>query len=159
MQDSSKDSFIKLYHEYKQPVFTIIYRIVQSIELAEDVMQDVFLKIYISPPDNSIRNVRAWIFQVARNQAIDVWRRNQRERVAQEANVLDDNISLIHLKMDLESAMSKLPCDEREIVTLHLNAELTFIEIGKIVGLSLPSTYRKYQKALKTLQKLLGGAV
>ena len=73
--------------------------------------------------------------------------------------MLDDNISVIHLKMDLESAMSKLPCDEREIVTLHLNAELTFIEIGKIVGLSLPSTYRKYQKALKTLQKLLGGAV
>ena len=50
-----------------------------------------------------------------------------------------------------------IPRDEREVLTLHINAELHFNEIAHIVGLSLPATYRKYRKAIKTLRELLGG--
>ena len=71
--------------------------------------------------------------------------------------VADDQISSVIMRMDIESAISTLPRIEREIVSLRINAELHFNEISNIVGLSLPATYRKYRKAIKTLREFLGG--
>ena len=71
--------------------------------------------------------------------------------------VADDQISSVIMRMDIESAISTLPRLEREILSLHVNAELHFNEISHIVGLSLPATYRKYRRAIKTLREFLGG--
>ena len=59
--------------------------------------------------------------------------------------------------MDIEKAVSLLPDDEREIISLHLSAGLGFQEISGIIGKSLPSTYRSYKRALKTLRQYLKG--
>ena len=75
----------------------------------------------------------------------------------QEETLTDDAITKILLKMDLESAMAILPENQREILALHLHADLGFREIGDIVGLSLPATYRLYRKALKQLRITLNG--
>lgn len=61
------------------------------------------------------------------------------------------------MKLDVESAIGKLSCLERQILTLHLNGDLNFNDIARIVELSLPAAYRKYRKALKTLRDLLNG--
>ena len=157
VQNGDKDAFAQIYNELKQPVFTIACRIVQSKEIAEDVTQDVFVKLFISPPDSSIRNPRAWIFQMARNLAIDALRKKQSIDLDDVELAVEDEISGVIMRWDIESAISRLPRDEREVLTLHINAELYFNEIAHIVGLSLPATYRKYRKAIKTLRELLGG--
>ena len=157
VQNGDKDAFAQIYNELKQPVFTIVCRIVQSKEIAEDVTQDVFVKLFISPPDSSIRNPRAWIFQMARNLAIDALRKKQSIDLDDVELAVEDEISGVIMRWDIESAISRLPRDEREVLTLHINAELHFNEIAHIVGLSLPATYRKYRKAIKTLRELLGG--
>ena len=61
------------------------------------------------------------------------------------------------MRMDIELAIKQLPYDQREILSWHLNADLPFREISRITGQSLPATYRKYRKAIRTLQTLLGG--
>lgn len=157
MQNGDKEAFAQIYNELKQPVFTIVCRIVQSKEIAEDVTQDVFVKLFVSPPDSSIRNPRAWIFQMARNLAIDALRKKQSLDLDDVELVAEDEISSVIMRWDIENAISRLPRDEREILTMHINAELPFSEIARIVGLSLPTTYRKYRKAIKTLRELLGG--
>lgn len=157
MQNGDKEAFAQIYTMLKQPVFTIVRRILQNTELAEDVTQDIFVKLFVSPPDSSIRNLRAWIFQIARNLAIDTLRKQQRSESCQAEAFTEDEISSFIVRRDMESAICKLPWDEREILTLHINADLPFHEIAHIVGLSLPATYRKYRKAIKTLQKLLDG--
>ena len=50
----------------KTPIFTIIFRIVWDKSMSEDILQDVF-----SPPEPSIKNLRAYIFQIAHNLAIN----------------------------------------------------------------------------------------
>lgn len=157
IQNGDKESFANVYQELKQPVYTICWRITQSKETAEDITHDVFVKLYSSPPDASVKNVRAWVFQVARNLAIDALRKKTRMAEQDEINIIEDEYSHIHLRMDMETALGKIPCDEREILTLHLNADLSFKEISSIVKLSLPATYRKYRKALKRLQEDLDG--
>ena len=150
-------SFACVYQEFKRPVYTICYRITQSKETAEDITHDVFVKLFSSPPDASVKNVRAWIFRMARNLAIDALRKKSRIAQKDEPKSVDDVYSHIHLRMDMEQAFKKLPSDEREILALHLNADLPFKEISDIVSLSLPATYRKYRKALKSIQKEFNG--
>ena len=157
MQNGDNEAFACVYQELKQPVYTICYRITQSRETAEDITHDVFVKLFRSPPDTSVTNIRAWIFQMARNLSIDTLRKNARMAEQDGQCSADDAYDYMHLRMDLEAALRKLPRDEREILTLHLNADLHFREISDIVGLSLPATYRKYRKALKTVQKELNG--
>lgn len=148
-----KDAFVCVYQELKQPIYTICYRITQSKETAEDITHDVFVKLFRSPPDTSVRNIRAWIFQMARNLAIDALRRESLRTASSEDATLSDPYPRIHMRMEIESALRKLPQDEREIITLHLNAGLGFKEISDIVKLSLPAAYRKYRKALKAIER------
>ena len=157
MQNGDKASFANVYQELKQPVFTICYRIVQSKETAEDVTHDVFFKLFCSPPDTSVKNIRAWIFRMARNLSIDALRKKMPIAGQDEQSSMEEPYDHIHLRMDVERALKKLPVEEREILALHLNADLGFQEIARIVHLSLPATYRKYRNALKHMQSELNG--
>lgn len=157
MHSGDREAFAAIYQELKQPVFTIVCRIVQSRELAEDVTQDVFLKLFTSPPDASVRSPRAWIFQMSRNLAIDTLRKKLCINLDEVELEAEDDIGSILIRMDLEAAIARLPREEREILSLRINGELHFHEISSIVGQSLPAVYRKYRKALKALRELLDG--
>lgn len=159
LRNGDKESFALIYNDMKKPVFTVIYRILESKELAEDVTHDVFIKLFVSPPDSSITNPRAWIFTCARNLAIDTLRKQpccDIEDIEAEAK---DEFSDMLKRIDMESAIAKLSLEEREILTLHINADLTLSETSKITGLSLPAVYRRYSKALKNLRKLMNGDI
>ena len=157
VRNGDKEAFARIYDELEKPVFTIVSRIVQSKEIAEDVTQDIFVKLFVSPPASSVKNPRAWIFQMTRNLAINALKKKQGIDIDDIELVADDQISNVVMRMDIESAISRLSRVEREIVSLRINAELHFNEISNIVGLSLPATYRKYRKAIKTLREFLGG--
>lgn len=157
VRNGDKEAFAQIYNELEKPVFTIASRIVQSKEIAEDVTQDVFVKLFVSPPDPSVKNPRAWIFQMTRNLAINALKKKQSIDIDDVELVADDQIGSIVMRMDIESAISRLPRIEREILSLRVNAQLHFNEISHIVGLSVPATYRKYRKSIKILRELLGG--
>lgn len=155
------DAFEEIYSELKVPIYTIIFRILYDDPLAEDVMQEVFIKLFRSPPGSNIKNPRAWIFQMARNLAID----NKRKSVKHLSSDGMESTELpiedaIGMKVDIETAMGLLPLDEREIVALHINAGLKFREIADITQRPLGTVLWKYQKALDKLRLYLsGGAI
>lgn len=159
LHQGDPEAFAALYQMLKTPVFTIAFRIVRSKEEAEDIMQEVFLRLWRTPPAPSVRNLRAWIFQMVHNLAIDTLRRHPDTAQALENAALteDDVFQALALRFDLEQAIHALPCTEREILTLHLNGGLRFHEIAAIVELSVSATYRKYRKALNVLQTTLKG--
>lgn len=157
VRNGDKEAFARIYDELERPVFTIVSRIVQSKEIAEDVTQDIFVKLFLCPPDSSVRNPRAWIFQMTRNSAINALKKQQRTDIDGVELAADDPIHRMVLRMDIEAAIRRLPRIQREILSLRINAGLHFAEISRIVGLSLPAVYRKYRNAIKTLRELLGG--
>ncbi|MBQ8057561.1 MAG: sigma-70 family RNA polymerase sigma factor [Ruminococcus sp.] len=159
IRKNNKDAFTLLYNEYKIPVYTVIYRIVNSKEVAEDITQEVFVKLFVSPPDSFIKKPRAWIFTVARNSAIDYLRKNK-DTFIEEAILTTPSVeNEVINRLNIEDALQELSITEREIITLHLNAGLTFKEIATITKLSLPATFRRYKKGLQILKEKLSGGV
>ena len=156
IRNKDKEAFTTVYNEMKIPVFTVIYRIVNNKEIAEDITQEVFVRLFVSPPDPSVKNIRAWIFTLARNLSIDSTRKTQATSIDDVNAIFDDSENIL-LRLSLDDAMQKLSLIERETVVLHLNAGLKFKEIASIVNLSLSATYRTYKKALKKLRTLLSG--
>ena len=155
VRTGDREAFSCLYDEMSRPVYTVARRIVQSREIAEDITQEVFVRLYVSPPPPSIVNPRAWIFRMARNLAIDAWRRKQSADIEDIELTTVDHADDVAIRLDTEAAIGRLPAAERQILSLHIDGEMPFREIAPIVGLTLPAVYRRYRKAIQTLQKLL----
>lgn len=142
-----KEAFADFYRDFKIPVYTLVCRIVQDRHAAEDVMQELFVKLYTNAPGESVENLRQYIFKSAHNMAVDELRRRDRKPVLTEktASVPEPDVS----DMDAEWAIERLDLQQRQIVTMHLNAGLKFEEIGGIIGMSQSAVYRRYKKRLK----------
>ena len=158
LHSGDETAFTAIYQELKTPVYTIIFRILYDRALTEDVMQDVFLKLFRSPPDFHVKHPRAWIFQMARNLAIDTKRKRTLSAMPEEME--DPALSvadLVSTRIDIEEAIQKLSDDAIEIVTLHLSADLKFKEIAEILKMPIGTVIWKYQKAISGLRSQLSG--
>lgn len=150
--------FFEIYEELKIPVYTIIYRILYDHMMSEDVMQDILLRLFKAPPLH-IENPRAWIFQMARNLAIDCKRKiKTSEQLSNETEAsnfpLEDVVST---RLDIEVALKSLSLEDREIVTLHLNGGLKFREIAKLTNKPLGTVLWRYRKSINKLRITLSG--
>lgn len=160
IRNGNKTAFEELYNDMKLPVFTVICRIVSDKNTAEDIMQDLFIKLYCSPPAESIKNLRAYIFQTAHNLAIDSTRKIQFDKLSDD--ISDNKIPFedcVGIRLDIEKAMQQLNTEEREIVTLHLNAELKFREIANIMEIPIGTALWRYRKAINQLKNNLSGGI
>lgn len=147
----------RIYELLRTPVFTVIVRIVGQRETAEDVTQDLFMRLLAAPPGAEVKNPRAWIFRCAHNLAVDTLRTQHPTNALPDTVPSPDTADGTALRLDIERAFAALTPEERAAVTLHLNAGLSFGEIATVLGRSLPSVYRTYRRALVRLRILLNG--
>ncbi len=146
----------QLWHGLNIPIYTVALRILDDRALAEDVTQEVFIKLFTAPPSDDVKNPRAWIFRVAHNAALNCLER-QRVRAAlplenaTDAAVCEDHGSAI----DMAAALGRLDTLSREIVTLHSVADVSFREIAEAVGLNQGTVYFKYRRAIAHLREWL----
>jgi len=157
VRSGDKTAFAALYEKMKKPAFTVILRITRDFALSEDILQELFLKIYLSPPVN-ISNPRAYIFRMARNLAIDSMRKQKTEDGLEAAEHQSwqpqEDLSA---KFDIECSIMALAERERMIVTLHINGGLKFREVAEVMELPLGTVLWAYRKAIGQLQNILGG--
>lgn len=155
-----KKAFEDIYNDMKIPVFTVILRIVGDRSEAEDILQEVFVKLYKSPPDAEIRKPRAYIFQSARNLALDALRKRKTlldiDDVEVQAESFDEKTAL---NVDVENALAELSAEQRQIVTLHINADFKFREIAEMMDAPLGTVLWRYNKAIGRLRVILGGSL
>ena len=160
ISEGDNEAFETLYNEMKRPVYTVMLRTTRNRELAADLTQDLFLKLYRAPISPDVSSPRAWIWQMARNLAIDALRKEHPASPLPEEDDCpgaSDDITSLQKRLDLNSAFALLDPLARQIVTLHIDAELTFMQIAALTSLSLPKVYRIYKKAISELQATLNG--
>lgn len=151
-------AFEKIYKELKTPVYTIIVRITGDENMAEDLLQEVFIKLFRFPPTQGIHNPRAYIFKIARNLAIDDMRKQKPLVPLDEIeDTVQDSEWDFDTKSDIEAAMKQLTPLERQIVTLRINGGLKFREIADIVEKPSGTVLWRYQTAVSKLRSCLSG--
>lgn len=154
LHNGERQAFSEIYQEMKVPLFTVLVRLTGDRPLAEDLLQEVFLKIYQQPPQ--VEKPRAYLFRMARNLAVDALRKNQPTESLEEQEYLGRTYDS-DMRLDLEHAFSMLTLQERQLVALHLSAGLTFREVAAIVERPLGTVLWQYQKAIGKLRMILGG--
>lgn len=87
-----KDALAELYKQYSNIILIYAMSIVRDVHLAEDIMQDVFIKVgHNASKYKSNKNAYAWILTVTRNQAFDVLRKRKKESVGFEFDIQGTN--------------------------------------------------------------------
>jgi RNA polymerase sigma factor (sigma-70 family) len=158
IKSGDKDALTELWYITKDGVYTFIYSIFYDKQLAEDVVQETFISIY-----NNARhfekndNAKAWIYTIARNNAITMLRKKTftilNEETLEQVPSKADMINNINNKIDLNSMLSCLNEVERSIIILHVVIGLKHYEIAKILSLPLGTIYRKYSTSIKKIKK------
>jgi RNA polymerase sigma-70 factor (ECF subfamily) len=132
-----------------------------SIQDAEDVVHDVFVKVAeCSLELTSVRRPKRWLLTVAHRRAIDVIRRRQRRRT----EAIDDVRYLETAGDDPERAadaaqvsrmVGSLPAKQREVVLLRHFGGCSFAEIGRITGVPTFTAASRHRLAVATLRRML----
>jgi len=167
-----KNTFDSLVRRNLNAIYAYLVRFIGDENDAEDVLQEVFVKVW-----KNLRRYRkgesfkVWIFAIARNAAIDRMRKrkefvfssfNNDEGGNSITDTLSDMAPLpeeLLMRKDssevLEKALLLLKPNYREVLLLHYHEELTFSEIGKIVGRPLNTVKSQYRRALTVLREIL----
>ena len=158
LQDGDRAALEALYHQLSTPIYTIILRICADIPTAEDILQEFFVKLWRQPPTVIPRNPRAYLFRMAHNLTVDHLRREHLSAPLEDyAYHLSDCGTPDPERLDLERALAKLNSADREIVSLHTGAGLTFREIAAVVSMPLGTVLWRYRRAIGELRTLLNG--
>lgn len=169
-----KSAFEPLIRRYEQSLFSFIYHLLGNYDLACDILQDVFIKFYLSLPDLRIdQPLKPWLFQVARNRCVDELRRKHPISFSQlEGSDEEDELSPIAILPDpdplpediaehhefqqiLHQAINELPLKYRQVVLLRYSARFSFIEISRILNMPQATAKTYFQRARPLLRQTL----
>ncbi len=154
LRNGERDALAEIYDGLSTPVYTIALRITGRRQLAEDAVQELFLKLQDSPP-RDISRPRAYIFAAARNCSLDILRREpSHDSIEEHTDIPAPERSGYP---DIADALAQLPEEQRSIVVLHINAGLKFREISEATETPLGTVLWRYNKALATLRGILNG--
>lgn len=153
--------FASLYEQYADDVLRMAYFYLADRHKAEDVCQDVFVKLYTHGQDVEPGKEKAWLLRVTVNCCRDLWRGAWLRRVVLGAPVLeiipdeDNAIEKREEKAELMRAVNKLPAAFREAVLLHYYQGLGIAEIAQMLDLPEGTISSRLSRARKKLSALL----
>ena len=169
MESQKFISFSNIYNNHKKPVYHYALKMVQSSMTAEDIVQNVFMKLFEKMDSiKSFESVRFWLLKTARNEVYSYFRktksRNEEALEENEETLIESNLGneieekeaqeIVRNEIDL------LPAEFREIFVLREYSELSYEEIGQMLGLSKEIIKSRLfsirQKLIKNVSKRIG---
>lgn len=157
-----------LVRGYQNAVVGFCIRMLGEAAQGEEVAQEVFLAAYKAMPHfRQQASVRTWLFTIARKQCLQALRdrsrkarkhHEDREAIVERAHVYQQKtpeerlLEEEELKL-LEHGLSKLGKKERAPLIMRYETGLSIAEIAKVLGISVPSVYRRLSQALQQLRR------
>lgn len=155
--EALEEAVAQLFVEWRLPVYRYLLGVIAQSSLAEDLTQEVFVRLFLDlKKGHEIENIRAWLFRVAHNLAMDQTRRDARLRPLDEseseshtdpAQPVDQEL----LERDSRQALlATLSPQERRCMELRTEG-LRYREIGEILGIRIPTVQTLLGRAVKKL--------
>lgn len=171
----SETAFRELVERYERPVYALILRIVRDPSTAEDLAQEAFLRAFRALDRfDPTRKFSSWIFKIAHNGALDHLRRQGLDTEPLERENDDGSprelpadphaenpfreLSSREVGLALQEAIASLRPQYREVLELRFGQELSYDEIGEVLGLPLGTVkihiFRARQELAKRMRAL-----
>ncbi|TFV95492.1 sigma-70 family RNA polymerase sigma factor [Algoriphagus kandeliae] len=168
-RNGNEAAFDLLVDRYKTKVYTTILLIVKDQELAEDLLQDVFVKVINtlhSDKYNEEGKFQPWIMRIAHNLAVDHFRKSRRYPVIimedgsnifnslrfSEGNVEDDQVKEEEVAL-IRRLIDELPEAQKQVLIMRHYMDMSFQEIADQTGVSINTALGRMRYALIHLRK------
>ncbi len=171
LKDDEKSLEI-LIKRYLKPIYGFVYRRIGNPYDAEDVTQDVFVKVWRNIKRfKRQKNFKTWIFSIAKNTCIDFYRKKKTipfsdfenekgenmltKTLVDTASLPDKLFKQTGITRLLQSAIEKLLPKYRLVLSLYYNDNFNFREIAKILKEPLNTIKSRHRRALIMLKRIL----
>lgn len=154
------ERFEALYRQYANDVLRVSYFYLGDRQQAEDVTQDVFVRLLTRTPDLEPGKEKAWLLKVALNRCRDLWRAAWVKRVvlgspamelAPAPGSMDDRLE----KQELLAAIRKLPAEFRKVILLHYYQGYGISEIAEMLNVPEGTVSSRLSRGRKKLEEIL----
>ena len=155
-------AFEEIYRRYWRVLYAIAYRRIQSREISEEIVQDIFTSLWVNRRTTIIQSLPAYLTTAVKYKVINhlsremshhVYTHEQQKRgIALQDNCTEESVLLDDLNGALEREIEKLPAKRRQIVRLHKNEDLSLKQVATRMGISEKTAENQYGKALKVLK-------
>lgn len=166
-----ESAFSELLKRHQQKIYTSIYLFVKDRELAEDLFQDVFIKIIDTLRKGSYNHegkFGQWAIRIAYNMCVDQFRRNKRRTKVSGGDDFDifdvlelpdenreDQMIRSETHTRIRSLVDQLPDEQREVVVLRHYADMSFKEISLLTRVSINTALGRMRYALINIRKMM----
>jgi RNA polymerase sigma-70 factor (ECF subfamily) len=165
--DGDQAAFVQLYDRHREPIFRFAYRLLGSVEVAEDVTHDCFLSLIRKPqnfrPERA--SLRTYLFAAARNLALKYFRSIGKEGTLDDLNdeprvatrqeplrqLLDEELTSM-----VREAVLELPPLQREALVLYEYEGLSLSEIAAVTEVDVGAIKSRLFRARERLKSILG---
>jgi RNA polymerase sigma-70 factor, ECF subfamily len=167
-------AFEALVSRYQRSLFRLIYRYMGEYHEAQDVLQQVWLQLYLSLPtlDPHV-HVKPWLFAVARNRSVDVLRRKRLLSFSEiETGNEDDEAAFLDTLMDIGPtaeelleqrdleraifrAIQEVPHIYRSVILLYYREQMNYAEIGRVLKVPVSTVKARFHRAKPFLRAVL----
>ena len=163
-----QEAFRLLVLRYHRLVINVAFRALGELSLAEDVAQDVFIKVYKALPTyRHDRPFKHWLHRVAANAATDALRRRRPivspeglEQPPADTSADPQDVAARHdLQRAVRHAIANLPSHYRDTIALQAFGELSYDEIARVLDIPLGTVMSRLNGAKRLLRERLGDLV
>lgn len=164
-------AFETLLNRHQQGVFTKIHFVVRDEEIANDLFQDVWIKVVqILKTGRYVEEGKfgPWVMRIAHNAAIDHFRRNRKRRMVRptdefdifdtlsnDAPSVEDRLVQEEILQELRQLIPSLPEEQQQVVQMRLEHNLSFKEIAEETDVSINTALGRMRYALINLRKMV----
>lgn len=147
------EELVRLYYE---KIYNYIFYRLQDRQTAEDLTQDVFVKltksIHLYRPTAKFS---AYLYRIAHNTLIDYYRLFVQAEEMPENAASVDSISQVDAKLDAQLMLSRLPEEQRECIELYHLQGLTYREISHVLSIPIPTAKSRVQRGMAACKKMM----
>lgn len=167
----SPQAYREIVKRYQKKLFIYLYHLVGNKEETEDLLQNVFVKVYnhINSFD-ARRKFSSWIYRIAHNEAVNFLKKRSKKRFVSWEDIVSskDKLELSRhivspldtwvdgeLKREAEKALDRLPEKYREVLVLRYFLDKSYEEISEILGKPVNTVGTLLNRAKKKLLKVI----
>lgn len=158
----TREEFKNLFDTHFEPLRNYIYYRCGDAELATDIAQEVFMKIWEKQPKQAPKELLGLLYKMAKDAFISKYRRSKVEQAFMarppnnaESQSPEEEMSYKELKSSYERALKEMPEIQREVFLMSRMEELKYKEIAERLELSVKAVEKRMKNALQYLREAL----